>query len=242
MTLEVKDIMNGYLHKVAKKLMELDAFNSTVQFDEDPNNIGSAETSIVLVGPPVLSPQTSYPVPITDLLVPIGAVQQYSLQTGKQTIPFPELGSILKRNVAGVGMYSANFARVLTSHSDLRYSFYAWLPLFLKLVKKDSNLNLSIFPGENTKKHFVGTESELFRIPFGVCVLSGTGAGETIHAEYLERCLYQGGSKSASAGNPMVVDSASITVTRPIAFGDISTGKSLAPNTFNSKRKQITIA
>ncbi len=233
MTIKLSEILNGYLYDFVKNLDDMDFFNKVVQFDDDPNNVATGEATFIFAGPPVLNPPTKFPGAGGDIkkyLKPIGAVQQYSLQVGKQIIPFNELGSCLKRHATGTGMYSASFARVLSRHSDIRYAFYSWLKDFVKLEHGgDDSIELALLPGETASdrgRHFVGTESEIFRIPFGILCITGSAGGDAIHVEYLERCFYQGGGKAAVAGNTMIVPNASISVTRPVAFVD-SNGSNL---------------
>lgn len=226
----VQNLLKDYLYDYVGSAANLNFFDKVVQFDDDPNSVASSEATFIFAAPPVMNPQTPFKGSITDLIVPIGAVQQYSLQIGKQIIPFSELGSCLKRHVAGVGMYSASFSKVLTKHSDLKYAFYSWLNPFLKAhYGGDTELSLAVLPAAkdttdtaniSIQRQYVGSESELFKIPFGIVAVTGTASGEVVNMTYLERCHYQGGGVGVTAGNTMIVPSASITVTRPLPFAN----------------------
>lgn len=251
----VSDILKGYLHKTVTRLVEADFFNRVVQFDEDPGNVASSDATFIFAGPPVLNPEKGWTnavlttqdngqlvdygkAGIYQYLRPIGAVQQFSLQQGRQVIPFTELGSRLKRQVVGSGQYSANLARVLTRSTNLKASLYSWLPLFMKqkVPSMPPELALAVTPSVVMDKkgryweHFqwIGMESEIFNLPFGLLCITGTAGGNFVHAEYLERCYMPNYSKGVSAGSAMIVENASIMVTRPVAFVD-SNNKSLIP-------------
>jgi hypothetical protein len=162
-------------------------------------------------------------------------VQQYSLNEGKQIVPFSELGSKLKRYASGITQYSASLARVLTVHSNLDYSLYSWLPNFLKNEVEgggDGQILLAIPPGANGQTQWVSKESEIYLIPFGLLCISGTAGGDVIHAEYLERCFIQGGGNAKAAGSPLIVDNVGIMVTRPVPFAAAS-GASLLDKSYN---------
>lgn len=252
----VSDILKGYLHKTVKRLIDADFFNRVVEFDEDPGNVASSDATFIFAGPPVLNPESGWEANkvlttqtngqladygkagIYQYLRPIGAVQQFSLQQGRQVIPFTELGSRLKRQVVGSGQYSANLARVLSRSTNLKASLYSWLPLFMKNIRPDMNqqLALAVTPSVVMDKkgryweHFqwIGMESEIFNLPFGLLCITGTAGGNFVHAEYLERCYMPNYSKGVSAGSAMIVENASIMVTRPVAF-TTSNNESLIP-------------
>lgn len=230
---------------------DLDMFNKHVQFTADGNNFASSEATLLFSGPPVLRPAslnqtgsvTNNISSFERYLEPIGAAQQYSLQQGGTIIPFSELGSRLKRHARGTGMYSAQIAAVHTRHSDLKWRLYGWLYEYLRnhqAIKgqaQDAKLDLGFHPGAQTPgtgdtsalgtkadffRQWVGLESELFNIPFGLLCITGTAGGKIVHIEYLEDCVIQGSGVGLTAGNPMVVPSISIQVNRPVAFIDSS--------------------
>ena len=244
MALSASDVIKDFLYETVNNLQSVDFFNKMVQFDNDANSVATAESSYILAGPPVFHP-TLKGRNIIEFLEPMGAVQQYALQEGKQIIPFAELGSKLKRRAMGSGQYSANLTRVLPRYSDLYYSLYSWLPVFLNNGARDKSieLDLALFPGENNSRHLISPESEFFGIPFGLLVITGSAGGDLVHVEYLERCYIGGGGYARSAGQPMVVDNVSIMVTRPVPFVDASGNSYINPETFKlAKRKTYTMA
>ncbi len=219
----VDNLLQGFLYQAVTKLDDMDFFNKVVQFDDDPNSVASSEATFIFAGPPVLTgnPQIGPKnTPFKDFLYPIGAVQQYSLQDGKQIIPFKELGSKLSRHAIGYGQYSATLARVLTRYGNLNYAFYSWLYKYVSEVFTGSEgvLSLSILPGEAGQKHWTSTESEIFNIPFGLLCITGSAGGKIVHIEYLERCYIQGGGTAKTAGQSLIVENVSLVVTRPVPF------------------------
>lgn len=248
----LSDIMQGYMYDYVQKLENIDYFNQSVQFDSDSNGIASSDACFIFAGPPVLFPKKGYKETsaagdlkgskISDLagiaryLRPIGAVQQYTLNSGRQVIPFKELGSMLKRHAVGSGQYNANLGRVLTRHSNLKWSLYSWLYPFLLHEFKDTTLALSLFPGSNSlkeggqnmNKQWIGMDSDVFNIPFGLLVITGAADGRYVHIEYLERCMLPAFGRAYSAGNNIITPNVSIMVTRPQPFVD-SNGRYLIP-------------
>lgn len=268
MATSLADIMTGYLYDTVTSLNNMDFFNKVVQFDDDPNNVASSDATFLFAGPPVLNPKNGWggvktgvntALTVNDAgaitnsnlggimkyLKPIGAVQQYSLNQGRQIIPFTELGSRLKRQVVGSGMYNASMARVVTRSSNLKASLYSWLPAFIKGEITKSSSTPSILLGMapsviwekqdtlGTKRpwehyNWIGMESEIYNIPFGLLAITGSAGGESIHVEYLERCYMPAVSNGYSAGNPMIVSNVQIMVTRPVPFVD-GIGNNLIP-------------
>lgn len=238
----VSDILSGFLYDTVTDLTNMDFFNKVVQFDDDPSRVATGDATFLFAGPPILHPKNGFGsgVSIKDLLRPVGAVQQYSLNEGKQIIPFSELGSKLKRYAAGQTQYSASMARVLTKYGNLDYALYSWLHPWLTLVmKKDPTITLAIAPGATGDRQWVSKESDIYLIPFGLLAITGSAGGQIIHMEYLERCFIQGGGNSKAAGNPLVVDNVSILVTRPIPFTNAN-GETLFSTTSGYELRQET--
>lgn len=267
MALSLDVVMQDYLYDTVSNLNEMDFFNRVVSFDDNPNNVATSEATFIFSGPPVLNPKKAFKSGANTLidststsaaqlggiaryLFPIGAVQNYQLQQGRQVIPFQELGSRLKRQAVGSGQYSAAMSRVLTRHANLKYSLYGWLPGFLKAEYGDNALQLAVQPSPQYKDalakgrpwehfHWLGFESEIYKIPFGLLCITGASSGKAIHVEYLERCFLPSFSRSSNAGSPMIVGNTNIMVTRPRAFVD-SKNKSLIPSNVFLKKNQGT--
>lgn len=232
MPTDITEILGGFLYPIVKDMTSdgsgFDMFNKQVQFSADGNNFASSEATLIFSGPPVLNPATPLKSAFETYLEPLGAVQQYSLQSGGNIVPFNELGSRLKRHARGTGQYSASLAGVHTRHSDMKWKVYGWLHKFLKDNFNDTALSLGYNPGYQTTdsetdpfsfgRQLVGLESELFSVPFGLLCITGSAGGKVVHIEYLEDCIIQGAGMGLTAGNPMVVPNLAIQLNRPVPF------------------------
>ena len=232
---EISEVMGGFLHPLVQGLLDADMFNKNYQFNADGSKVASGDVTFLFSGPPVLRPATPYKGSYIDYLLPIGGIQNYNLNQGQNLIPFKELGSKLNRLAMGSGNYGASFGRVENKHSGLKWSLYQWLPKFLQLNKPEiTSLNVGIRPGANNNannpvesiRQFVGLDSDLFTIPFGLLCITGSAGGRMIHLQFLEACYIQANNRSASAGNPLIIPSMSVSVTRVLPFIDTQ-GKSL---------------
>jgi hypothetical protein len=241
---DINDVLGGFLYPIVKDMTGdgggLDFFNKTVQFSADANAIATSEATFIYSGPPVLKPATPISGDFEQYLEPLGAVQQYSLQQGGQIIPWTELGSKLKRHSRASGQYSASLARVHTRHSDLKWAVYGWLRRFVNNNSTTGpTIQLGLRPSANSPttteggdfsvdegRQWVGLESDIFGLPFGLLCITGSAGGKIVHIEYLEDCYIQSAGRGLTAGNAMVVPNISISVNRPVAFTD-SSGKTL---------------
>ena len=128
----------GLLYDAVTKPVEYDYQNKVVQFDDDPNRVASGEATILFSGPPVLAKigkqtlvkgQLPAAFDIGEYIVPIGAVQGFQDSETPNIVPFPEIGSRLKRYAVGMATYQVSMSRVITLHSNLRNALYAWIAL-----------------------------------------------------------------------------------------------------------------
>jgi hypothetical protein len=211
------------LYDTTKGTDDLDFFNHLVQFEDDPNNVASADATILFSGPPVLAKATD----IGSTLVPIGAVQGFNESETNGITPFSEIGSRLKRTAASQAQYQLSLQRVLSYHSNLRYACYAWLPKLLNNETVDVRM-LPNEPGGAASNatgaadmavsggHFTTFESDVFRLPFGILLATFTAGGKLVSREYYERCQLLNAGKSVGAGQPIIQESVSIYAVRKV--------------------------
>lgn len=223
---EVKNLMTGFLNKFSTSLADLDYFNKPIEFDDDPNNVATGENIIVLSGPPVLqlsytdaSKSNAKDKSIVSFLSLMGAVQALTINTGKQVIPFRELGSKITRQVSGPTQYSGSIASVLTKTNNLKYKLYKWL-----FKAYPDGINFVRTPGGLGKfaKHFVGLESDLYAIPFGLLVMVGAASGEIIQSQYLEKCHVINEGTSYQAGQALIADNLSFSIGRSVPIHTVA--------------------
>jgi len=210
----------GLLHPVTTGVNDYDFMNRVVQFDDDPNNVASGEATILFSGPPVLNPGGANAQSISDLLVPIGAVQNFNDTEVPRIVPFNEMGSVLERQAAGTPQTQAQMGRVLTYHSNLPHALYAWIA---KLNEKPTQFMFA--PGEKDgpgKAHLTSMFSDLFRVPFGMLLVTVTAGGNVVSKEYYERCLIAQKGKTVQAGNPLIVEQVAMRVTRKVPADTIT--------------------
>lgn len=207
---DVNVILKDMLYDASTALDNLNFYDKVVGFDVDANGVASSEATFVFSAPPVA--RTSYvnSKSLLELIYPIGAVQQLTVNSGKQIIPFRELGSRLPRQAAGSTQYSGSMAQVLTGFQNLKSAIYSWL---WKMYP--NGILLSRTPSDGNSQ-FIGLESELYNIPFGLIVFVGTSGGRIIQAQYLEKCHIVNDGSSFQAGNPLIADNMSFTITRSI--------------------------
>ena len=157
--------------------------------------------------------------------MPIGLVQQASAQEAQQNLMYGEIGSAIKRRAKGDTQYSGTLSRVFTTHSDLKYACYKWMKSFLN----GEQIRLLRRPAPKGSAHFVGLESDLYQIPFGLVVVYGNARGEFLKAEFWEKCEFINVGKSIQVQNVMLIDNAAISVLRKVPIMDNKSGVSLFP-------------
>ena len=223
---------NGLLYDVYGQTTDQhDFFNKVVQFDDDPNNVASAEATVLFAGPPVLGKvPPGFAGTFAGLLVPIGAVQGFQDSETPNITPFPEIGSRLKRYAVGMANYQVSMSKVLTYHSNLKHALYSWMARMPNGVAADTFL---FKPGEGTgseapanqvagSTHFTGVESDLFRVPFGLMLATITAGGYVISKEYFEKCYVANAGKAVQAGQAMILENVAVTVTRKLPADGIT--------------------
>lgn len=221
------------LYDTTKSTNDIDFFNKLVQFEDDPNNVASADATIIFSGPPVYSRIGSAGADLGSALVPIGAVQGFNESETNGIMPFAEIGSRLKRTAASQAQYQLSLQRVLSYHSNLRYACYAWLPKLaggeavdVRLLPNEpqSSTGDATGVGQVSGAHFTTFESDIFRLPFGLLLATMTANGKLVSREYYERCQLLNAGKSVAAGQPMIQESVSIYAVRKVPAPDINLG------------------
>lgn len=211
----------GLLHPVTTGINDYNHMNKVVQFDDDPNNVASGEATILFSGPPVLNPSGANAQNISELLVPIGAVQNFNDTQVPRIVPFNEMGSVLERQAGGTPQTQAQLGRVLTYHSNLAHAMYAWIAK----ISGDKPTQFMFAPGETSgpgKAHLTSMFSDLFRMPFGMLLVTVTAGGNIVSKEYYERCLIAQFGKTIQAGNPLIVEQMAMRVTRKVPADNIT--------------------
>lgn len=242
--MNVQDFLhaNGLLYDATTTASDYDFQNKVVQFDDDPNNVASGESTIIFSGPPVLAKAIAIthgtnatvndPNGLGGILVPIGAVQGWQESETPNVVPFPEIGSRLKRYAVGMANYSVSMSRVITMHSNLRNALYAWIAFLADNNAAGTGgpgLDFLMPPGQDTgagHSHLTTSESDLMRVPFGLMAVLMSAGGEAISYEYYEKCYIQNIGKSVAAGQPLIQENVSITATRKVPVNNFTISES----------------
>lgn len=240
-------LIRDFFYDAAKEIGEkLNHFNKQVEYDISASDMANSEASYIFSGPPVMQSSMrkmrtgadrqlmdsagntddgSEALAFLELLCPIGIVQQFSVQASKQSILIPEIGSALDRRGPGKRSYSGVMSRVVTAHSNLNYACYKWL---YRLMKSQPNKILTLLrnPAANGSTQFLGLESNLYDIGFGILEIKGTSSGDFISAQYCEKCDFANAGNTIQAGNPLIVDNLSLSMVRATPLMDAA-GNSL---------------
>jgi hypothetical protein len=230
------------LYPVVKNTDDLNPWDKMVQFEDDANKVASGDTTIAFSGPPIFRKGGNTTIDIAtweQFLVPIGALQGFSDNSTNNVVPFPEIGSRLKRAARGQASYQLSIQRVLTYHSNIMHACYAWLK---NMTNTAGGVDLHRFPSEkkrptdsgSTSPHFTTFESELFGVPFGLLLATLTADGTVMCQEYYERCYLLNHGKQVGAGQPMIQEAVSIMASRKVPADDLTLSmEATALSTYN---------
>lgn len=253
---DVEDILKTFTNKISDSLApsvdpsgirnNIDIYERSVEFDNQPYNTASGETSYAVITPPVIQNVMKIGDQVingtnlssfSNLCMLLGGIQQMSVNTSKGLISIPEVGSKRKRNIPTKASYSGGLSKILTKHKDLKTAMYGWLfkSLGADINKvSDSSIIYQKAPGgvitdelgTHMITHMSGMESDQFNIPFGLLIIKQTANGRFIGADFGEMCTILSFGQSDSAGNVVVVQNANIHINRVVPFLD-STGRIL---------------
>lgn len=238
---QVQDLTKDFLFptRTGDSRFSLDYLNNLNEFDGDTNNGVSSESSLVYVTQPVFKrDKVDAFIECTQLL---GGLQSFNISEAQQIIKVKEIGSRLCRDVGGTPQYGLNLSRLLTIHSNLKAALYQWIVHIAAVQAAGGQIDLTLPPAAfdqakpHLNKHFVGLESPLFRVPFGILHVKVTPALEVVSIEMAERCHLVAGGSGQTAGSPIVVDNWSCTVTRVIPLLR-SDGKDAIIHKFNNSQ------
>ena len=229
---KISDLLKklGALYPVVEGTDDLNPWDKVVQFEDDANKVASGDTTIAFSGPPIFRRPTNVDIAAWEkYLVPIGALQGFSDNSTNNVVPFPEIGSRLKRAARGQASYQISIQRVLTFHSNIMHACYAWLK---NMPEAAAGVDLHRLPGEKkrssplttqtTSPHFTTFESELFGVPFGLLLATLTADGTVMCQEYYERCYILNHGKQVGAGQPMIQEGISLMASRKVPADDLT--------------------
>lgn len=192
----------------------VDPFNRTVWQDELPDELPSSQHTFIFSGPPL----ASYALAHTDLLTPIGLIQDVQHNAQRQISPIAEMGNFYHRHVPGRWNHSAMINRILSKDANILGACYRWaLKLDVSLILPVSALDFAPSSVDSFSLQAVSIDSELLNLPFGIYVVKLTENGDFISASFWERCLVAGYTEAIQSGQVTLMESMQVVMGRKIA-------------------------
>lgn len=164
-----------------------------------PNN------TMVLAGPARL-PAGGAGTGFANVMLPIGMVAQMGISCSKPLQPMQAVGSGRTFFLTGKGQVSFNIARLWVNGRNMMRALYT--------NAKQSGINMAAFGDapvavDNNDKAYLNLDSELFYIPFGMCVIFRSVAQDAVAAFYIELCMLNSWNTSFGAGQNMIMENVS---------------------------------
>lgn len=186
--LTTHDFQNNYV----ERLMDDAAFTAA-----HPNN------TLVLAGPARFSAVSN----IAEDLLPLGMLQGFNFSTSRPTTPVMSIGSGRSFFLSGKSQIGFGMSRLLVNGRNLLRA------LQTQVVRNRGALQRSFLepPGAAGADGLADTfwidfDSEVFYIPFGLCVIYRSVSGDRIGGFYMELCMLNSFSSGFGAGQNMVMD------------------------------------
>lgn len=151
-------------------------------------------------------------------LIPIGLVDNMSMQSDNGLMRLFEIGSARSFFVRGKQTHSISLSKLLADQSNILNA----------LSKAAYRPNMAIDgsraagPTSPNADIMMNIDSEYFSVPFGLLLLMKTrggntdGYGKVLTALYLESCMFQNYSFSVASTQPVIAENVSIQYDRPV--------------------------
>jgi hypothetical protein len=209
---EINSDIQSFLYKAAKTYTEMDYYNKLNEFQNDPNQSISSQSSLLIAAPPTLSGllanSSTKGYIIDELCIPIGGVANFNSSESNNIMPMGEVGSALMRMAPFDTVYSINIQRLFTNHSNLKYVMYHWVR---KVIQEKGNGKVELLrpPGANGSTYYSGLESEMFSIPFGVIAAHCDASGNLVGADFFEMCTMSQYGRGIQSNSVVIMDNVS---------------------------------
>lgn len=174
----------------------------------------------------------------SNSLLPIGIMQNMSMAQNRPVTKLFEIGSkrsyfvpgraFLQFNASRIMFYGPSLMRVLYALAPERLTArlgtplnidpdsngngVAQLPQYDDLFQEDPLVNVPGYGGTNNEDNrdfYIDLTSELFTVPFGLCVIMKTAQDKPYGAMYLEDCYLESHQLSMDAGQVVIAESVS---------------------------------
>lgn len=174
------------------------------------------DDTLVLVGPPRIGTSPT----AVDNLVPVGMLQNFSINQSRPFQPMMAIGSGRQFFLGGKAQGSAQIGRLFINAQSL----------MRKLYSNFTDLNPSTFPEQaaasGTQNFVVNLDSEMFLIPFGMGAVIADKSKTVLGAFYLELCVIPTYTIGVAAGQSMILEAVSVLFDRVVPLDFNSQGQS----------------
>lgn len=144
-----------------------------------------------------------------DNLIALGMVQSMQVSQQRNVTPVQAIGSGRNYFMAGKSLVNFNIARLYAKGNNLQRALY-------RGVIKDENVNSfnPFEPAASTNadgeaKYALNMDSEMFLIPFGMCMVFRDKSNASLGGFYMESCMIQSYQLSVVSGQNVIMDNVS---------------------------------
>lgn len=179
------------------------------QLENSAITAANPDDTIFLAGPPRYDADAGDS--FTERLLPIGQVINFSYSNSVPVQPMTSFGSGRAFYVRGKSSVTGNIGRILLDGRNLIRALYT--------NAVQAGIDVSKFDDaaaaeSSDEGYYANLDSELFYIPFGLCVLLRNKLKQTIVSLYYELCMITNHNMSMAAGQPTTMEGISFLADR----------------------------
>jgi len=146
---------------------------------------------------------------INSKLIALGMVQSMQVSAQRNVTPVQAIGSGRNYFLAGKSMVNFNIARLYAKGNNLQRALY-------KGIISDANINgfnefepAASQTTDGNARYALNLDSELFLIPFGMCIIFRDKSNASLGGFYMESCMIQGYQLGITSGQNVIMDNVS---------------------------------
>ncbi len=162
------------------------------------------DDTLVLAGPARFTSTNGQGNDFASNLLAIGMLQNFSYQASKPTQPLMSIGSARQFFVSGKSQIGWNASRLFVNGRNLLRVLYT------NAVQADIDVSAFDDPAASAspdEQFWINLDSELFLIPFGLCILFRDKVHQSVGAFFLELCMINSHSIGFDAGSNLILES-----------------------------------
>lgn len=162
------------------------------------------DDTLVLAGPARFTSKNGQGNDFASNLLAIGMLQNFSYQASKPTQPLMAIGSGRQFFVSGKSQIGFNMSRLFVNGRNLLRVLYT--------NAVQAGIDVSAFDdpaasASSSELFWCNLDSELFLIPFGICVLFRDKIHQSVGAFYMELCMLNSHSIGFASGSNLIMES-----------------------------------